>query len=398
MRILFLCNKSPWPPKEGGPIAMNMLIEGMIDAGHSVKVLAVNSFKYNIKAGDIPDSYRNKTGIELIDIDIRVKAFPAFRNLFTNRSYHIERFVSAAFGQRLAEVLQESAYDIVQLETLVMASYVNIIRSHSKARIVLRAHNIEHLIWERVAATSSNPFKKAYINRLARTLKSFELGVPAIVDGVAAITWKDAEFFSSLTRKPVTSIPFGINPHDYQKSESKKDIPTIFIIGAMNWIPNQDGVKWFLQNVWTDLRNRYPLLEFHIAGREMPGWMKHLSLPNVVVAGEVENAATFYRSNDIMIVPLFSGSGIRIKVIEAMAFGKTVVSTSLGAEGIEYTRGENILVADLACEFFEMISVCIEHPEILKKTGSNARKLIETRYDRKVIIAELEGFYLKLVS
>ena len=81
-----------------------------------------------------------------------------------------------------------------------------------------------------------------------------------------------------------------------------------------------------------------------------------------------------------------------------MAYGKTVVSTSLGAEGIEYTRGENILVADLACEFFEMISVCIEHPEILMKTGSNARKLIETRYDRKIIIAGLEGFYRKLGS
>ena len=125
----------------------------------------------------------------------------------------------------------------------------------------------------------------------------------------------------------------------------------------------------------------------------MPDWMKTLSLEQVVVEGEVENASVFYNSNDIMIVPLFSGSGIRIKVIEAMAFGKTVISTSVGAEGIDYTRGENLLIADLACEFFEMISVCIEHPEIIQKIGIQARKLIARQYERRNIIAKLGAFY-----
>jgi len=398
MRILFLCNKSPWPSKEGGPMAMNMLIEGMLEAGHTVKVLAVNSFKYNIIPGDIPETYREKTGIELIDIDLRIKAFPAFKNLFTNNSYHVERFVSAIFTERLKVILQESDYDIVQLEMVMMAAYINVIRSHSKAKIVLRAHNIEHLIWERVAENTGNPLKKWYLRHLARTLKLFELNAIGMVDGVAAITGKDAEFFSSLTGKPVISIPFGINPGDYPVAENAKKHPTIFIIGSMNWIPNQEGVRWFLMNVWSDLHKRYPELEFHIAGREMPSWMKNITLDHVIVEGEVPDASAFYEANDIMIVPLFSGSGIRVKVIEAMAYGKTVVSTSLGAEGIMYTRGENILIADLACEFFEMISVCIEHPEVLRKTASNARKLIETSYDSRKIIADLAGFYTKLCS
>ena len=126
--------------------------------------------------------------------------------------------------------------------------------------------------------------------------------------------------------------------------------------------------------------------------------MKRLSLPNVIVEGEVKDAASFFNANDIMIVPLFSGSGIRIKIIEAMAYGKTVVSTSLGAEGIEYSRAENLLIADLACEFFEMISVCIEHPGILQKTGFKARNLIESVYDRKKIIEKLEAFYVNLIA
>ncbi|MCX6281089.1 MAG: glycosyltransferase family 4 protein [Bacteroidetes bacterium] len=398
MRILFLCNKSPWPPKEGGPMAMNMLIEGMLEAGHSVKVLAVNSYKYNIKTGDIPSVYMEQTGIEFIDVDLRVKTLPALANLFTSRSYHAERFKSEAFTAKLIEVLREAEYDIVQLETLMMAPYIQVIRNNSKAKIILRAHNIEHLIWERLAANSSNRLRRLYINHLARTLKLFELTIPDLVDGVVAISGKDAEFFRSHTEKPVISIPFGINPADYHVKEKVNRHPTIFIIGAMNWIPNQEGVRWFLENVWIDLYKRYPSLKFHIAGREMPEWMKKLSLENIVVEGEVDDAAGFYAANDIMIVPLFSGSGIRIKIIEAMAYGKTVISTSLGAEGIEYSRGENLLVADLACEFFEMISVCIEHPEVMERTGSNARRLAETVYDRKKIIEKLQRFYTKLTS
>jgi glycosyltransferase involved in cell wall biosynthesis len=396
MRILFLCNKSPWPPKEGGPIAMNMLIEGLLEKGHQIKVLAVNSFKYNIDLKAIPSEYRQKTGIELIPVDIRVKLFPAFKNIFTSRSYHAERFISARFAERLSFVLRESEYDIVQLETVFMASYMNIIRQNSNAKIVLRAHNIEHLIWERIALNSSNPVKKWYLRHLSATLKKFEESVPAMVDGIAAITGKDAEFFKSASKTPVITIPFGINPADYPFAVRAVNDPTIFIIGAMNWIPNQEGVRWFLQNVWPDLFHRYPKLRFHIAGREMPSWMKHIKLPNVIVEGEVENASSFYSSHDIMIVPLFSGSGIRIKVIEAMAYGKTVISTQVGAEGIDYTRGENLLSANLACEFFEMISVCIDHPEILQKTGAQARNLIESSYDRTKIIMLLEAFYRQL--
>lgn len=377
---------------------MNMLIEGMLDAGHTVKVLAVNSFKYDVKADDIPREYRLRTGIELIDVDLRVRPWPAFKNLFTSRSYHVERFISKAFAARLEEVLRESEWDIVQLETLLMGSYIGLIRRHSKAKIVLRAHNIEHLIWERVAANTSNPLKKWYLGHLARTFKLYELTVPGLVDGVAAITSKDAAFFAQHTEKPVISLPFGIDPGEYASGKPLPERPTIFIIGAMNWIPNEEGVKWFLQNVWTDLHKRYPWLRFHIAGREMPGWMKNLKLENVVVEGEVADASAFYEANDIMIVPLFSGSGIRIKVIEAMAYGKTVVSTTLGAEGIEYTRGDNLLIADLACEFFEMISVCIEHPEILQRTGKSARRLIETIYDRKKLMLKLGAFYNSLTA
>ena len=418
MNILIISNKSPWPPKEGGPIAMNMIIEGLINEGHKVKVLAVNSFKYNISPEEIPQEYKEKTGIELIDVDLRIKPLPAFLNLFTGRSYHVERFISKAMRKRLIGILQADVYDVVQFETLFVAPYIETVRAYSRAKVVLRAHNIEHRIWSRVAETTQNPLKRWYIWHLARTLKSYEHQVVKQVDGIAAITEKDAEYFrevqssrfkvqekktsiehrASSIEHRIISIPFGIDLNKYPAPEPYSGATSLFSIGAMNWIPNAEGIKWFLHNVWPDLHNEFPDLKFYLAGRKMPSWMLRMNIPGVVVVGEVEDAREFMDSHHIMIVPLFSGSGIRIKIIEGMAAGRAVVSTRIGAEGIDYTNGKNILIANAVCEFVDLISLCITDEKRTGKLGREARQLIETSYDRRRIIRELVTFYQQLTG
>ena len=403
MNILIISNKSPWPPKEGGPIAMNMIIEGLINEGHKVKVLAVNSFKYNIRPEEIPQEYKEKTGIELIDVDLRIKPLPAFLNLFTGRSYHVERFISKAMRKRLIGILQADEYDVVQFETLFVAPYMETVREYSGAKVVLRAHNIEHRIWSRVAETTQNPLKRWYIRHLARTLRSYEHQVVKQVDGIAAITEKDADYFKHLTShvsRPtsIIAVPFGIDLDKNPVPESHIGPVTLFSIGAMNWIPNAEGIKWFLHNVWPDPRNEFPYLRFYLAGREMPSWMLRMNIPGVVVVGEVEDAREFMDSHHIMIVPLFSGSGIRIKIIEGMAAGIAVVSTRIGAEGIDYTNGGNILIANAVCEFVDLISLCVTDEKRTGKLGREARKLIETSYDRRRIIRELVTFYKQLTG
>ncbi len=408
MRILFLCNKSPWPPKEGGPMAMNMLIEGLIDAGHQVRVLAINSFKYNVAVENIPFAYAEKTGIELIDVDLRIRPFNAFLNLFTHESYHVVRFDSDKFRARLIGKLRSEEFDVVQLETLFMCPYIDTIREHSGAKIVLRAHNIEHLVWQRIAEETKNPFKKWYIRHLAQTLKNYEQKIIFKVDGIAAITPKDAGYFSEMQAMhslhssipciPCIDIPFGIDPAKYIDLPGTEEFPSLFSLGSMNWIPNQDGIRWFLQQVWPDVHHQFPDLKYYLAGREMPAWMRSMKLPNVVVLGEVEDARDFLASKAIMIVPLFSGSGIRVKIIEGMAAGKTIISTAIGAEGINYTHRENILIADAPCEFFEMISLCVKNPEFCRKTGAQARILISDGYNTHILIWKLLAFYQQLTG
>ena len=399
MNILLLCNKSPYPPSEGGPMAMNSVIMGLIEAGHNVKVMAFNSNKYHVDIENIPEDYRTKTRIEFIDINLRIKVFEAFKNLFSNESYHVKRFISEDFKNRLIEVLEAEKFDIVQLEMIYMAPYIDTIREHSNAKIVMRMHNVEHKIWERIAKKTVFFAKRWYINHLARTLRKYEMGILDELDGIAAITLTDAAYFRRVTATPVIDLPFGVDIDKFNPVFEVEDKPTFYHIGSMNWMPNEEGIKWFLNNVWGDVVKRVPEAKLYLAGRNMPKWLlKKNHKKNIEVVGEVPDAHEFVNQHNVAIVPLFSGSGMRIKIIESMALGKTVITTMIGAEGIQYTEFEDIIIADNEPKMVENICRLFKHPEEAEAIGLNARRLIEEVYDNKKIINRLEIFYKEIMS
>lgn len=396
MRILFLCNKSPWPAHEGGPMAMNSIISGLAAQGHYVKVLAVVSDKFMVSPEDVPEDFKRLTNIEFEYIDLSIRPIDAFLNLFTRQSYHVQRFISNGFNRKLAEILKAEAFDVVQLETLFMTPYVGLIRQYSKAVVVLRAHNIEHLIWKRMAAVAPNPIKKFYLGHLARTLERYERDAAILFDGIAAITPADAAFFAKLSAKPVIDLPFGIDPDEWVLGSEEQAWPGLYHIGSMNWMPNEEGVRWFLDAVWPLLRSGHPDLTISLAGRFMPAWLTNTHMPGVEVLGEVPDARQFAREQSIAVVPLLSGSGIRIKIIEAMALGKAVVTTTIGSEGIRCEHMKNIFIADTAADFAAAVSFCLENPEKTKETGRAARKLIEEHYSRNMLNNRLLDFYNQL--
>jgi glycosyltransferase involved in cell wall biosynthesis len=397
LKILFICNKSPWPAKEGGPIAMSNLIDGLITAGNKIKVLAVNSDKYYINVSDIPAIYRIKTDIEFVHIDLNIKAIPAFFNLFSRQSYHVQRFISKVFEEKLIEILIEEDFDIVQMETLFMAPYIDVIRKYSEAKILLRAHNIEHLIWKRMYLTCKNPLKKFYLHHLFTTLENYEKAVLNRFDGILPITEKDAGFFKSHCQKPVQTMPFGVNLENYPLHHKQQPENALFHIGAMNWMPNEEGIRWFLKEVWPKVRVKFPGLKLYLAGRAMSRWLSELNEKNVMVMGEIPDACDFILSKSISIAPLFSGSGVRIKIVESMCLGKAVISTKTGAEGIEYTDGKNILLAGTAEDFVSAIARLYENPKEAVKLGKNARRLMEVNHDNRKIIEQLKVFYQEIL-
>lgn len=372
---------------------MNSIVTGLLNAGHQVKIMAVNSKKFNVTLEDIPEDYKQKTGIELIDVDLRVRPFQAFKNLFTNKSYHVERFISKNFNNRLIEVLKEDIYDVVQLETLYMAPYIDTIRKYTKARIVLRAHNVEHLIWERIAKGTRFFLKRAYIKHLAKTLKNYELSVISKVDGIAAITRKDAAVFRKYCAASTIDIPYGVYPDEFKPSYTIEGKPSFYHIGSMNWMPNVEGIKWFIENCMDAVTAKVPDFVFHLAGRHMPEWLMVMKNEHVDVVGEVPDAKAFVADHNVAIVPLLSGSGIRIKIIESMALGKTVITTMVGAEGILYTENVNIIIAENKAQVAEAIRRINENPAMAEEIGRAARKLVEDVYDNRKITERLLMFY-----
>jgi glycosyltransferase involved in cell wall biosynthesis len=399
MKILMLCNKSPWPKREGGPIAMHAMISGLLQAGHSVKVLAANTNKYTVDPETIPADFREKTQIEFVDMDLSLNAAGALYNFLSRKSYHVSRFHTKAFAHKLTEILRKDTFDIIQLEMLYMATYLDVIRKYSKAAVVLRAHNIEHKIWQRIAENCPNPFKKIYLNHLYNALRRFEIGILNKMDGVIAITPVDARNLDRLSHSTnIISIPFGINLESLPEKPVQPAEASLFHIGTMNWYPNEESIKWLITEVWPKVTKRLPEIELHLAGRYMPDWLKKLSIPHVTVDGEVPDVWEYMQRFSIMVVPLFSGSGIRIKIVEAMAAGKAIITTAIGAEGINYENGQHLLIAKDANSFSDAIVRLCNDKALRDSLGENARKLIAKEHDNNKLMQKLTAFYTELLK
>ena len=399
MKILQICNKVPFPPLDGGCIAMNNLTEGLINQGCQVKVLAINTKKHFVDIDTLSKEYRDKTSIETVFVDTEISIADAVSNLFSSKSYNIERFYSEAFSDKLIEILKKESFDIIQLESLYVSMYINTIRKHSKAKIVLRSHNIEHKLWEYNAQLAKNPSKKVYFKLLAKRLKDFELGVLKTVDSILTITKNDEAFFKqSGYDKPILTVPFGVDIEKYvinKKKNTNKN--TVFHIGAMDWQHNIEGVNWFLKLIWKKVLLKKDDAVLLLAGRNMSARFKIIRLDKVTVVGEVDSAIDFIQSNNIMIVPLLSGAGMRVKIIEGMALGKTIITTSFGAEGVEYENNKNIIIANTPSEFANAIIKCLNDSTFAENVGVNARQLIEEKYNNTVICKNLVAFYISIL-
>ena len=396
MKILLLCNKSPFPPKEGGPMAMHAILTGLIDAGHQVKILTFSSNKF--PASDLPEALSKD--IETVAINLKINPFEAFLNLFSKKSLHVVRFIKKEMTQKLIALLSAETFDIVQLESVFMTSYIDVIRKHSGAKIILRAHNVESLIWDRMMHRHKNPVKKRYLRLLGKRLRNYEMNILNRVDGIVPISKVDLDYFVGFgCQTPMISIPFSINTEKFQDATFGTPEPASFFhIGSMDWMPNLEGIRWFLEFIWSSIYEKNPQATFYLAGRNMPEWLKRLQCPGVVIVGEVADAHEFIRSKTVLVVPLLSGSGIRIKIIEGMACMRPVLTTSIGAEGITYTNEKDIMIADTHNAFIEKAQKLIDSPALCEEIGKAAHHLIMNNYDTKKIIADLTGFYQSCIT
>lgn len=397
MKLLQLYNRVPYPLKDGGAIAVHSLAQGLRAAGVDVQLFALNPSRNYCPPERIPAALRADFKMQLHPIDTRLRPGAAFTNLFEGSSYHISRFYRADIAERLKALLQAETYDLIQLEAPFVGPYLPILRAYSQAPVVLRAHNVDHLIWERLAAGSRNPLKAWYLRLQAARLKAFEEKLWQEVDGILAISEVDAAYIRDRSPRPVLSSPTGIDSQQYQplqRAELRTD--RLGFLGSMDWQPNQEAVRWFVHHIWPTLKTEFPLVTASFAGIHFPQSLLQLGSARLEMLGEVPDAQTFLRQHPICIVPMRSGSGIRIKLLEAMALGLPIISTRIGAEGLPVEHGKQLLFADDAASFAVALQRLRKDEDFAFNLGQNGRILIETQFDNAKISRQLIQFYQQL--
>jgi glycosyltransferase involved in cell wall biosynthesis len=388
MKILQLSKKFPYPLKDGESLAISYLSKAYHQLGAEVSLLAMNTTKHPFSLHQVPEEYDQYAAIHSVRVDNHLRWQDAFRNLFTRASYHISRFESSAYAKKLESILRSNQFDIIQLETVYLAPYIPLIRSLTATPIVMRAHNVEYEIWERIAQNTSNPLKRTYLNLLTHRLRRYEVEQLSNYDLLLAITQRDLDHFRKKGyRGEAVHIPIGLDLDLYTPDWSSFQRPlSISFIGSLDWMPNLEGIAWFLDKVWPQVHRQFPEVELHIAGRNTPeSFRQKYQTPQVRIHGEVEDARAFINQHSMMVVPLLSGSGMRAKILEGMALGKAVLTTRLGLEGIKADHQKTVLTADDPDEFLNAVEWATQHPTALEEVGRAARQQVASLYSNLTI-------------
>ena len=325
-------------------------------------------------------------------------------------------YTTESMRRALEGTLAETDFDIVQVESIHLMGYLPIIRAaRSQPLIICDWHNIESELMGRYSEREGNILRRAYARRTARLMRNFEQRALDEFDAHVTVSERDAERLLSLNSKArIFVIENGVDAAHYsdeqlehayvawraQQAPSNSPIRNrILFVGSMDYHANIDGAVSFSREVWPHLCERKPDLTFTIVGRDPAPEVRALALiPGIEITGTVDDVRPYYREAIAAIVPLKVGGGSRLKILEAMAAGVPVVSTTLGAEGLEVTHDKNILIADTTEEMIEAIIKLIEKPEPREQLREAGRSLISNRYDWSRVGESLFRCYAGLLA
>lgn len=395
-RILIVTNRVPYPLNDGGALAMRRMIDGYRNQGWTVYVLMMNASRQFVETTDIQREFASLAGYRAVPVRTNITIAGVLRNLlFSRLPDHAQRFYHPAFALALQETITDFRPDFVQVESIFLTGYLPVIR-RAGIPAILRMHNVEHEIWQRLAKGTANLVKKAFFRITAARMKRYEEKAWAAYDALLPITRYDAAKalpFSSPEK--VRVVPFGIETGWLLATETNNGEWQGYHLGAMDWLPNVEAVEWFLEEAWPLVLARHPEFRMSFAGRQMPRHLLEASFPGISVTGYVPDAAAFLADKAILVVPLRSGGGLRIKILEAMALGKIVISTATGVQGIDAADGIHYLAADTGAAFADAVHWCLTHRQEAAAIGQNAAILVRERYDATSIASGLSDWLLQ---
>jgi hypothetical protein len=390
-KILQISQKSVFPPLDGGKVAMNSMAKGLADAGCTLHRFILDTPAHPLGELQIIDSEYTCFTAKL---NTRVRPLSALKNLlFETESYHLSRFHSLSIAQEIRQIIDREQYSCVIAESIFSLKLIEPVLEAIPCPVILRAHNVEHLIWEGIAAQSTNILKRIYLRIISRRLAADERRLWAKSNGIIAISTNDEQLMrSSGINVPIRSVAVALPSFDPSKDPGLPKLHNLFHLGSMDWLPNSDGMRKFITHFWPEISSTFPNLKLHLAGKSMPSEFSTNHDKHIYVDGEVENAIDYMRSNGIMIVPLWSGSGIRIKIIEGLSLGKVIITTTVGASGIDVKHGRELFICDTVEEFLDAIRMLQSDPQKAAEISKNALTFAEQNYKSETLAQRVIDF------
>jgi polysaccharide biosynthesis protein PslH len=394
-RVLALTSRLPYPPREGHQLRSWHLLRGLARE-HEVTLLSF------VRDDDAPEQCAELrhvlAGLEMFPIrSARSRialALALARGVAGRRPFVVEKYTSPAMRARVAEIA--SQVDLIHIDMLPLAAQVG----DTDLPIVLNAHNVEHELLERRIEIEPRQPQRLFLGTQLHKLKTYEREVCRRSSRILACSQNDARQFEALApHTPVAVVPNGVDTAANQPGAGRPAHPAqLVFVGQMGWFPNRDGVDWFLAEVFPRIVQARPDVEFLLVGKTAGLQVPPTLSKNVKLAGFVDDLSVAIRGAAVYVVPLRAGSGTRLKVLEAMSFAKAMVTTHIGAEGIELQHGRDALFADSAQDFATAVLQLLADADLSARLGAAARETAIAHYDWNAITAAMLPVYAQLLD
>lgn len=389
MNVLVVDEEIPWPLDTGKKIRTHNLLRRL------EKKFSITYVCYGEAADSIPGMERTR----LVTIPSTILPQKGVRfylsllgNLLSSRPYVVQRHYSERFVGVVDQLIQSGSFDLIHCE---WTPYTENIRKHvERIPSVLSAHNVEAQIWERYWLTERNFLKRIYIYVQWQKLLKYEMYWSPKYREISVVSGPDRLVFENRYGcRRVNVVPNGVDQEYFAPRKDISPAPhSLVFTGSMDWRPNQDGVRYFIRDVLPLIRKRLPDVSFTVVGRNPPDWLVAMaeSIPGVFITGTVDDVRPYIAASSLYVVPLRVGGGSRLKILEAMSMEKIVLSTSLGAEGLDVSDGENIILRDTPETMADAACTILDDTSAFQSVGSAGRRLVLDRYTWDAIAVQLD--------
>lgn len=397
MRVLLLCPWLPWPPHDGGRIRILETLR-FLAARHAVTLLThVTTAAEREQVAAIRDL------CERVEVEfVNSAALPRMARVATGMLQGYPVIQSIYYSPRLARHLRalttEDRFDVIQVEFSMIARYARAISPRCRAKRVLSTHNIETQRFEREVPLAPWGLRRLALMTNALLFPEWEQKSVRLFDGAIAVSEHDRDWLRRcLPGGRVALVPNGVDTTYFQPDPQAQVGSSLVFTGVMDYPPNVDAVVWFVEEIFPRLRERHPHLTFDIVGAKPAARVLALQgREGVHVTGEVPDVRPFVRRAAAFVVPLRSGGGTRLKILQAMALGSPVISTRIGAEGLDVAHGETLLYADDAEQFLEQLTGLLGSPALRARLVRQGRDLVTSRYEWQRCLMAVDDLYREL--